>query len=186
MEDLTAKTPEPNPGETALRSLGLPFEKDADGTLVVMGNLDLTDRKLKKLPDLSSVRIAGDFYCSGNGLTSLEQAPRRVGGSFYCHRNKLTSLKGAPEKVGGNFHCHNNRLTSLEHAPAVIGADFSCSGNQLTNLEHAPRIIGGNFYCHSNLLTSLRHAPRKFRRLKTDFGEFSVWGQIPASLLDAP
>jgi hypothetical protein len=184
LENLTAALA-PNPGERVLRDLDCAFERLPDGTLMVTGNLDLTDLKLQKLPDLSSVRIAGDFHCAGNALTSLEFAPRSVGGGFYCHRNKLTSLKGAPKKVGGNFHCHNNQLTSLEHAPAEVGADFTCSGNQLTNLEHAPRLIGGNFYCHGNLLRNLAHVPQKFKKLQTDFGEFSVWSDIPASLRKA-
>ncbi|MEZ0225231.1 MAG: hypothetical protein ACAH83_11800 [Alphaproteobacteria bacterium] len=184
MENQTASLAR-NPAEKVLRDLDCAFERKPDGTLMVTGHLDLTDLKLQKLPDLSWVMIAGDFNCSGNALTDLELAPRSVGGGFYCHRNRLTSLKGAPDKVGGNFHCHNNQLTSLEHAPAVVGADFTCSKNQLTNLEHAPRLIGGNFYCHDNLLRNLAHVPRKFKKLQTDFGEFSVWSDIPANLLKA-
>ena len=72
---------------------------------VIKGDLDLSDKKLEELPDLSKVTVEGNFNCSANHLTSLEGAPKEVGGDFYCSYNQLTSLKGAPEKVGGDFGC---------------------------------------------------------------------------------
>ena len=147
----------------------LPFEQDGETYnlydmpkgFVIKGNLDLWNKGLTELPDLSEVVVKGDFNCSHNKLTSLEGAPQRVGGDFDCNHNQLTSLEGAPKEVGGGFYCYSNRLTSLEGAPKEIGGEFSCSSNQLTSLEGAPQRVGGDFYCYSNQLTSLEGAPKE-------------------------
>ncbi len=125
---------------------------------VIKGNLDLSAMDLAELPDMSSITIKGNFYCSNNQLTSLTGAPARVGGVFNCHKNQLTSLTGAPESVG-IFDCSNNQLTSLTGAPARVGEVFNCSHNQLTSLTGAPESVGGNFNCSNNQLTSLTGAP---------------------------
>jgi hypothetical protein len=129
---------------------------------VCKGDIDLSTKKLKRLPTFSSV--GGSFYCGKNQLTTLEGAPREVGGYFYCDNNQLTTLKGAPREVGGDFYCGKNQLTTLEGAPREVGGYFSCYNNQLTTLEGAPREVGGDFYCSENQLTTLEGAPREVGR----------------------
>ncbi|MBE6451528.1 MAG: hypothetical protein E7016_06160, partial [Alphaproteobacteria bacterium] len=117
----------------------LPFEQDGKTYnlydmpkgFVIKGDLDLSDKGLTELPDLSEVVVKGDFCCYNNKLTSLEGAPKEVGGVFKCNANNLTSLKGAPQRVGGRFDCLFNQLTSLEGAPQEVGGDFDCDKNQL-------------------------------------------------------
>ncbi len=127
---------------------------------VVTGDLDLRGMGLTELPDLSTITVGRDFYCSYNQLTSLNGAPQSVGGNFDCENNQLTSLNGAPKSVGGNFYCNNNQLTSLNGAPQSVGRGFYCRNNQLTSLNGAPKSVGGNFDCNNNQLTSLEHAPQ--------------------------
>ena len=62
------------------------------GTWSCEGDVDLSDRDLKKLP----VKF------------------RRVAGNFYCSRNKLTSLEGAPEEIGGDLICSDNPTSEEE------------------------------------------------------------------------
>jgi len=146
----------------------LPFEQDGKiynlydmpKGFVIKGNLDLINKGLTKLPDLSEVVVKGGFSCSFNQLTTLKGAPKEVGGGFRCQSNKLTSLKGAPQIVGGDFICSYNQLTSLEGAPEEVGGYFDCSENKLTSLEGAPQIVGEEFYCYRNQLTSLEGAPQ--------------------------
>ena len=132
---------------------------------VIKGDLDLSNRGLEKLPDLSKVKVGGDFDCFANNLTSLEGAPKEVGGDFDCFANNLTSLEGAPEKVSGGFDCSDNQLTSLEGAPKEVAGGFNCFSNQLTSLEGAPKEVGGAFYCSRNQLTSLEGAPKEVEGL---------------------
>ena len=106
----------------------------SDGLVDVVGNVDLEDLELTKLP-LKFGKIDGAFYCDRNKLTSLEGAPESVAGVFYCDRNQLTSLEGAPESVGGDFYSDNNELITLEGAPKSVGGDFHCDRNQLISAE---------------------------------------------------
>jgi len=123
------------------------------------GNLNLSNFKLTKLPEiLKNVNVGGDFNCNNN-LISLKGAPETVGGAFWCSYNKLTSLEGAPTSVNGNFWCGNNKLTSLKGAPTSVGGNFYGDHNELTSLEGAPKTVGINFYCNSNKLISLKGAP---------------------------
>jgi hypothetical protein len=129
-----------------------------DGLVDVDGDVDLSYRRLTKLP-LKFGRVSGDFYCENNNLTTLEGAPKEVVGDFSCYNNKLTTLEGAPKEVGGGFICSNNKLTSLEGAPKEVGGYFYCYNNKLTTLEGAPKKVGGNFWCSYNKLTTLDHMP---------------------------
>ena len=123
-------------------------------------------RKLKfiKLSD-GSFDVIGDVDLSFLELTSLREIPiriKRVAGNFWCSFNNLTSLEGAPEIVHGDFVCSFNNLTSLEGAPKHVGKDFSCSRNKLITLKGAPKEVEGNFYCNDN---SKRFTEEEVRKL---------------------
>jgi hypothetical protein len=151
---------EPDPAEQILKDLGCHYIRRPNGTLLVQGDIDLSNRNLTALPDLSSVFVSGNFRCHDNHLHSLRGAPSSVGGDFACYRNNLTSLEYAPRSVGGSFMCQQNNLTSLKHAPAQLGGNFWCYNNQLTSLEGAPPAVSGDFLCHNNQLASLKYAPQ--------------------------
>ena len=127
--------------------------------VIVNGNLKLSHKGLKKLPNLSEFIIKGNFWCDGNELTSLEGAPKHVERDFDCSNNHLTSLDYAPQNVGGSYDCSNNYLTSLEGVPAEIKGEFDCSHNFLVNLKYAPQKVGQGFRCSYNQLTSLEGGP---------------------------
>ena len=106
------------------------------------GNLSLSEMELTVLPDtLKNINVDGDFFCAGNKLTSLQNAPKSVGGSFYCSSNQLISLKGAPTYVGGEFGCGNNKLTSLDGAPTYVGGSFNCRYNPVKFTEEQVRAV---------------------------------------------
>ena len=128
--------------------------------LVAKGDLDFSKMGLDELPDLSTIRVEGNFYCNGNRLTSLNGAPQFVGGDFCCRGNRLTNFMGAPEKINGELDCSDNWLESLEGMPEV-GGSFNCSDNNLTSLKGMPEIIHGNFDCLGNCLETLSGAPKR-------------------------
>ena len=166
----------------------LPFEQDGETYnlydmpkgFVIKGNLDLSNKSLTELPDLSEVVVKGGFYCFKNQLTSLKGAPKEIGGSFDCSWNNLTSLEGAPQTVSERFDCSGNQLTTLEGAPQTVGGDFFCSKNRLTSLEGAPKKVGRSFYCYDNKLTSLEGASKEVGR------DFYCYGNKLTSLEGAP
>lgn len=147
--------------ERALMQWMAQYVQQPDGTLLVPGDVDLSGKGLYKLPNLNAVSVAGNFYCYNNFLTALEGAPHAVGKGFYCYNNNLKSLKGAPATVGGEFWCDVNQLSFLSHAPASVGS---------------------NFHCNDNPLVSLEGAPRSFKKIKSDFGTFGSWQDIPEHL----
>ena len=120
-----------------------------DGSIDVEGTVNLSIRKLTKIP-FNFGKVSGGFFCYNNQLTSLEGSPNNVGGCFDCHDNKITSLDGAPNTVSGYFDCNDNKITSLDGAPNTVSGGFYCSSNKLTSLEGAPNTVGGSFYCYNN------------------------------------
>ena len=145
--------------EKICKNLGIEDFQIVDGLVNVLGNVNISAKKLKKIP-VKFGRVEGYFWCHNNQLTSLEGSPQSVGRDFDCYNNQLTHLEGGPRSVGGYFSCSNNQLTHLEGAPRSVGGYFSCSRNQLTHLEGTPRSVGGYFNCSNNQLASLEGGPR--------------------------
>ncbi len=105
--------------EQKLTEWGVKYKKKNDGTIIVR-ELDISGKKLTRLPDLSNVIVRGDFICQNNQLTSLVGSPKSIGRGFYCDCNKLTSLIGGPQTVAGYMLCNSNPLTSLAGAPQTF------------------------------------------------------------------
>ncbi len=189
-----------------VKKLGVPYDVERNGTVTVHGSLDLRNRKLRRLPELSGCVVEGDFLCGDNQLTSLKGAPKAVKGNFDCSGNNLTSLSGGPEEVGGGYGCARNFLADLKSTPRVV-ASMDCSGNNLLTLAGAPEIVHGDFTCDKtpicNLalgpdevggifsvtgghLETLKYAPEKFGCLVTDFGTFHAADEIPEQLGGKP
>jgi hypothetical protein len=143
------------------------YKINDDGTIDVVGNVDLSEMNISKLP-LKFGRVVGSFNCSYNKLTTLEGAPKFVSRDFVCKHNKLTILDGCPSEVGGSFWCNDNELKSLDGSPMSVGitpdygaGGFYCQNNQLSSLKGCPTKVGGDFDCSNNLLTSLVGCPNK-------------------------
>ncbi len=157
----------PSPENITIKSL--PFMQDGKHydlyrlpeNFVIKGDLDLSNRGLTELPDLSKVKVKGNLLLSGNELTSIDGVLPEVGGNIDLRNNKLTSLKGMPEVVKGNFSCEGNLLTTLEGGPREVKGAFDCRGNRLTTLEGGPEKVGKAYICSDNALTSLKGAPNK-------------------------
>lgn len=147
---------------------------------VIKGDLDLSNRGLKELPDLSHVKVKGSLLLSGNELTSIDGVLPEVGKNIDLRHNKLTSLKGMPEKVKGHFSCEGNQLTTLEGAPKKVEGAFDCRNNRLTTLEGSPQKVGGAYICSDNMLTSLKGVPSEIK------SNFDCHNNQLTSLADAP
>jgi hypothetical protein len=114
------------------RKYGITYWTLNNGLVDVDAYVDLTNRKLTKLP-LKFGNVTDGFYCNRNQLTSLEGSPHTVGGDFYCNVNQLTSLEGGPKEVGGNFYCEDNQLISFEGSKKIRGY-FVCGNNPLESV----------------------------------------------------
>lgn len=124
------------------------------GIVDVDGDVDLREKNLTKIPiSVKFGKVAGDFDCSHNKLTSLKGSPKYVGESFRCSHNRLISLEGAPKHVDYHFICSHNKLASLEGSPDYVGEHFNCDNNKLVTLKGAPKHVGGDFSCIDNNLS---------------------------------
>jgi len=145
--------------ELILNELGVElYSIQEDGTVNVNGTVDISFKKLSRIPVSFGV-VKGDFNCSNNELETLAGCPKTVGVSFYCHSNRLESLDSSPAYVGKAFICSNNRLVSLEGVPNAINGNFDCSKNRLVSLKSAPRAVRGSFDCSENQLVTLEGIP---------------------------
>lgn len=138
------------PTERVLRELCVRYHKNENGDFVVTSTIDLSDKDLTQLPDLSNVIVEGDFYCFNNQLKSLKGAPKHVTGDFDCSENKLTSLIGGPRRVEGVFNCAHNQLKTLTGGPKGEVHWYNCVNNDLRTLRGAPDAIGDLFACEDN------------------------------------
>lgn len=75
VEEVIAPPPPPSASEQTLIDLKVNYKKLDDGRLYVPGNLNISNKDLTVLPDLSNVVVEGNFSCVKNHLTSLQGAP---------------------------------------------------------------------------------------------------------------
>ena len=133
--------------------------------------LDLSNKGLTELPDLSKLINISELNCSNNQLTSITSFPPNVI-VINCSNNQLTSLPSFPLGVKPHFkiNCSNNKLTSLPTLPFGI-SELNCSNNQLTSLPDFPCYSNRDFNhlvtinCSNNKLTSLPNLPYELRHL---------------------
>ena len=129
---------------------------NTDGSIDVDGYVDLSGKKLIKLP-LKFRNVSVGFYCDNNQLTSLEGCPGSVGGDFWCYNNPLTSLEGCPTSVGGGFYCFSDfdrgKLTSLKGSPTndIVREDGIVLDRLNIFLEDIGKPVVKNVEGHKNI-----------------------------------
>ncbi len=170
----------PHASETALRGLGIKFSRRADGLLEVADKIDLTGKKLGKLPDFSNVLVLGDFSAGGNDLKKIAGAPPFVGGTATFAGNTIKSLAQGSQYVGVDFVVSSNNLGDLHGSPLYVGRDYEARQNLLTTLAGTQPELNGVLSLKGNFrLVSFEHGPRVFEEMQTDFGNFKTWDEIP-------
>jgi len=110
------------------------------------------------------------------GLTPVEQMLVDMNIAFMRDKQGKTL-------VLGDVYLAGRGLKQLPDFKALeVRGNFYCNGNNLTSLDGAPHTVKGAFECHDNELPHLEGAPRKFRSLKSDFGTYAKWDDIPRDI----
>lgn len=105
------------------------YKIQADLTVNVNGDVNLTNQKLKEIP-VKFGKVKGNFDCSKNHLKNLDFAPEIVNGNFYCSYNRLVSLENCPKIIQGNFYCYSNNILKIgltyfnSETSGIIASDF--------------------------------------------------------------
>lgn len=102
---------------------------------VFKDDLDLSNRGLKELPDLSEIVVDGCFDCNDNELTSLKGFPKKVIGDCACVNNNLSSLKDFSSEIDGSIYLDYNLITSLKGFSAKVDELLCIRNNLVTSFS---------------------------------------------------
>jgi Leucine-rich repeat (LRR) protein len=160
--------------------------------------LDIIDKGIKSLPDLTRFKNLEILNCSNNQLTSLSNLPQNLK-ILYCYHNQLTSLSNLPQNLK-NLDCSNNQLTFLYNLPQNLEIlnysnnqltllptlpqnlkILNCTNNQLTSLSNLPQNLE-ILYCHNNKLSSLSNLPQNLEILYCTNNQLTLLPILPQNL----
>ena len=97
--------------------------------------LDLSNRELTELPDLSMYVNLVTLNCSENNLTQLYNLPPNLK-TLDCYWNKITQLDNLPHNLE-RLYCDRNKLTQLDNLPPNLEI-LSCGVNKILQLDNLP------------------------------------------------
>ena len=140
--------------------------------------VDISDKSIKYLPDLTRFKNLKIFNCSNNQLTSLPTLPENLLG-LYCYNNQLTSLPTLPENLQ-KLYCSNNQLTFLGTLPENL-QELYCSNNQLTFLPTLPQSLK-ELYFSKNKLTFLGTLPENIQKICCFYNKLTSFPTLPQNL----
>jgi hypothetical protein len=139
--------------------------------------LDISDKNLTNLPDISRFTNLQILKCHRNKITVLPKLPDKLT-QLICYSNELTELPELPEhlhilqctynnithlpELNKNLvflGCSKNLLTQLPTLPESL-CTLRCDENQIESLPILPDNIT-HLYCNDNLLKKLPRLPQK-------------------------
>jgi Leucine-rich repeat (LRR) protein len=123
--------------------------------------LDVSNKNIKSLPDLTRFKNLKTLICYNNKLTYLPTLPQNLK-TLNCFSNKLTSLPILPQNLK-LLNCSNNKLTLLPTLPQNLEELF-CYNNKLNSLPTLPHNLK-ELQCSSNQLISLPTLTQNLERL---------------------
>ena len=167
------------------------------GEVDVYGDVDLSKHNLYDVHDDENLNryntsdfcvkfrnVYGDFDCSNNHITSLDNVPDWIGGDFDCSNIKLNFLGDKSLYVGGNLYCFKNSiLTSLAKKVVTIAKD-SRLDLQTPVFETIKNIVvkGAVCYTHPKEFLDSKENKKKLEVLKFHLVDMVKHKQMPRYL----
>jgi Leucine-rich repeat (LRR) protein len=125
-----------------------------------ISELNVNNKGIKSLPNLTRFKNLEVLDCDNNQLTSLPTLPQNIE-KLYCYNNKLTSLPTLPQNLKVLI-CFHNQLTSLPTLPQKLETLY-CSSNKLNLLPTLPQKLE-TLYCSHNQLNLLPTLPQNLEK----------------------
>ena len=110
--------------------MSIEFKQYLDSLQDDIDIINLNNRNLNVLPNLSRFKNLRYLHCSNNNLTSLPKLNETLI-ELWCDNNKLISLPKLNTKLK-LLHCSNNNLTLLPEFNENL-VDLHCLNNKLTS-----------------------------------------------------
>ena len=123
--------------------------------------LDLSNRNLTKLPNISRFIKLEILYCNNNQITQLDNLPNTLK-ILFCYSNQITQLDNLPNSLQ-SLDCSYDQITQLDNLPNSL-KELYCSNNQITQLDNLPNSLQ-KLYCYDNEITQLDHLPNLLQTL---------------------
>ena len=94
--------------------------------------LDVSNKNLSELPDISRFTKLQKLSCYNNQITQLDNLPNSLE-ELYCDNNQITQLDNLPNSLQRLF-CTNNQITQLDNLPNLLQTLF-CYNNELPSYD---------------------------------------------------
>ena len=143
-------------------------------------SINLRDKQLTYLPDLSRFKYLRYLDCSNNKLTSLPKLNSKLI-NLDCSNNQITSLPELNTKLL-YINCQHNQLTSLPELNTELKY-LNCHHNQLTSLPKLNKNLK-RLVCSCNLLTTLPKLNNKLEELVCYNNKLTSLPQLNENLLE--
>jgi Leucine-rich repeat (LRR) protein len=142
--------------------------------------LNLYDKQLTCLPDLSKFKQLTKLDCGYNQITELNNLPNSIT-ILYCSNNQITELNNLANSIT-TLDCYNNQITELNNLANSI-TTLHCYNNQITELNNLPNSIT-YLDCNSNQITELNNLPNSITTLNCSYNQITELNNLPNSITE--
>ena len=154
-----------------IRSLSLSLSID-------IKEINICNKNLSILPDLSIYTCLRKLECSGNKITQLNNLPYSLE-ELNCSNNQITQLNNLPSSLQ-KLDCPCNQLKQLDNFPPSLQMLY-CNDNQITQLSNLPSSLL-KLYCPYNQLSQLDNLPPSLKILHCNYNQITQLDNLPLSL----
>lgn len=142
-------------------------------------SIDLTNKQLIELPDLSRFVNLQYLDCSNNEIKRIDNLPETLV-SFTCDFNEISTIEELPDRLI-SLSCSNNKLQELPELPERLQI-LRCSRNELKALPELPETLRV-LKCSYNFITELPELPDFLQTI--DIRENRI-KNVPDNLMNIP
>ena len=140
--------------------------------------IDVSNKNLTYLPDLSRFKKLKILSCYHNNLVSLPPLPNSLQ-KLHCSHNNLVLLPPLPNSLQ-ELYCYKNQLSLLPPLPNSLEILF-CDDNQLVSIPSLPNSLE-ILRCYNNQLVTLPPLPNSLRILYCNNNQLTSLPPLPNSL----